>query len=232
MSSIKINDYLINVFSNKNEFIRYLYEKKTILIAMNAEKILQNDPILKNIINQHTGYADGIGAVWALKQKGKHHAIKIPGSEFWLDIISAYHTTKTFYFIGSSNDVIQKVTDKLSQEFPNIQILGYRNGFFKNDEDFKLTCEQISLLKPDIIFVAQGSPRQEFTMHQLFQLHPALYMGLGGSFDIYAGLKKRAPNFFLKYNLEWFYRLLKEPTRIKRQLILIKFFILLKLNKL
>ena len=69
-----------------------------------------------------------------------------------------------------------------------------------------------------------GSPKQEFLMQKFLNEYPALYMGLGGSFDVYSGLKKRAPRFFIKFGLEWFYRLLKEPSRIFRQLDLIKFF--------
>jgi len=92
--------------------------------------------------------------------------------------------------------------------------------------------ETLVTLKPDVIFVAQGSPRQEFLMDELIKIHPALYMGLGGSFDIYGGDKKRAPKLFLDFHLEWLYRLLKEPTRVGRQIIYIKFMILLKVGKL
>ena len=69
-------------------------------------------------------------------------------------------------------------------------------------------------------------------MDKMYNCYPALYMGLGGSFDIYSGLKQRAPEFYLKNNLEWFYRLIKEPTRFTRQVSLLKFLILLLLNKI
>lgn len=226
----KVNDYIINAFVSKNEFLDYIKNKKKILVAINAEKILKNDNKLKMIVNENIGYPDGIGAVMALKQKGLN-AIKIPGSEFWLDIINEYKEEKTFYFIGSTQSVIENTIKKLKEEFPNINILGYRNGFINKDEkeNLKVTLKQ---LKPDIVFVAQGSPRQEFLMDELINEHPALYMGLGGSFDIYGGNKKRAPKFFLYFQLEWLYRLLKEPTRISRQLNLIKFILLLKFTKL
>ena len=69
-------------------------------------------------------------------------------------------------------------------------------------------------------------------MDKMYNSYPALYMGLGGSFDIYSGLKQRAPEFYLRNNLEWFYRLIKEPTRFTRQASLFKFLILLSLNKI
>ena len=83
-----------------------------------------------------------------------------------------------------------------------------------------------------MVFVAQGFPRQEILMDELIKEHPALYMGLGGSFDVYTGTKKRAPKIFLKLNLEWLYRLLREPVRAKRQLSILKFLRLYIMNKL
>jgi UDP-N-acetyl-D-mannosaminouronate:lipid I N-acetyl-D-mannosaminouronosyltransferase len=225
-----INNNKIYTFKSKDDFLNQIKDEKKILIAMNAEKILKEDEKLKKIINDNIGYPDGVGAVMALKQKGVN-AIKIPGSEFWLDIINRYENEKSFYLIGSTQQVINNTIKKLKKEYPNINILGYRDGFLKEKE--KETLKQTLLeLKPDIIFVAQGTPRQEFLMDELIKSHPALYMGLGGSFDIYGGTKKRAPKIFLKLHLEWLYRLLKEPTRFSRQLILIKFLFLLKMNKL
>lgn len=232
MNDILINSYRVNCFSSKSVFLDYISTRKNILVAINAEKLLKDDPKLKNIVNSHIGYADGIGAVLALKKKGFSEAVKIPGSEFWLDIIREFHEQKSFYFIGSSQEVINLTTKKLKEEFPNIDIRGFRDGFFKNDLDFNNTLSDIMEKKPDVIFVAQGSPRQEFTMDRMYNSYPALYMGLGGSFDIYSGLKQRAPEFYLRNNLEWFYRLIKEPTRFSRQISLLKFLILLSVNKI
>ena len=197
---------------------------------MNAEKILKKDERLREIINNNIGYPDGVGAVMALKEKGID-AVKIPGSEFWLDIIARYKDEKSFYLIGSTQEVIENTVKKLKQEYPNINILGYRDGFINTESKEELK-RILPKLKPDVVYVAQGTPRQEFLMNELIELHPALYMGLGGSFDIYGGDKKRAPKLFLDFHLEWLYRLLKEPTRFGRQLVLIRFLFLLKLKKL
>ena len=221
-----INKVKIHSFKSKSHFLDEIVDIKKILIAINAEKIIKEDKKLRDIINNNIGYPDGIGAVIALKERGVE-SIKIPGSEFWLDIIKKYHNTKTFYLIGSSSLVIENTVKKLKQEYPNIKILGYRDGFMNRDEKEVLKAS-LKRLKPDIVYVAQGSPMQEFLMDELIKVHPALYMGLGGSFDIYAGYKKRAPKIFLNLNLEWLYRLLKEPTRIGRQIKLIKFVFFLK----
>jgi len=225
MKNEVINKYKINAFISKQDFLREIVNEKKILVAMNAEKITKNSKELREIVNKNIGYPDGIGAVIALKHKGLE-SIKIAGSEFWLDIVASFSSIKRFYLIGSTSNVIESTVQRLKKDFPDIDIVGYRDGFFK-DGDKEILIQELQDKKPDIIFIAQGSPRQEFLMNELIKEYPALYMGLGGSFDIYGGDKRRAPLLFLRWNLEWFYRLLKEPTRFKRQVALIKFMFLL-----
>ena len=85
--------------------------------------------------------------------------------------------------------------------------------------------------QPDVIFVAMGSPKQELLMERIQSQHEAVFQGLGGSFDVYTGNVKRAPKWWVKNNLEWTYRLLKQPSRIKRQIHLVRFFVNLHLNR-
>ncbi|MGA9046993.1 WecB/TagA/CpsF family glycosyltransferase [Sulfuricurvum sp.] len=230
MNNSIVNHYKIHAFDDRVEFLDRIRDKRKILVAMNAEKILKNDERLREIVNHNIGYPDGIGAVMALRKKGLD-SVKIPGAEFWLDIIGRFQNEKSFYLIGSTEDVIENTVAKLRVQFPDINIIGYRNGFI--DETDKAALKQtLTETKPDVVFVAQGSPRQEFLMDELFRVYPALYMGLGGSFDIYGGYKKRAPKLFLDLHLEWLYRLLKEPTRVGRQMVLVKFLFLLIGGKL
>jgi len=217
-------------FSDKNEMLEYISDKKNILIAMNAEKVMKNDPRLKKIINENIGYSDGFGAVLALKKKGLD-AVKIAGAEFWLEIINKFYKERSFYLMGATQDVIEKTILKLKVEYPNINIVGYRDGFL-DDVAKEYLMQELKDKKPDIVFVAQGSPRQEFLMDDLMKEHSALYMGLGGSYDVYTGLKKRAPKIFINLNLEWLYRLIKEPTRFGRQIALVKFMYLLLRKKI
>jgi len=220
----------VYAFADREKLLENLEHEKKILIAVNTEKIINKNLKLKQIINQNIGYPDGVGAVMALKQKG-FDAIKIPGAELWLDIIKKFHKKRTFYLLGSTEEVINNTVNKLKQEYPHINIIGYRNGFLKEGDKEKL-IEELKNKKPDIIFIAQGSPKQEILMDELIKEYSALYMGLGGSFDVYTGFKKRAPKLFLDLNLEWLYRLLKEPTRFSRQLAIIKFLYLFILKKL
>ncbi len=229
MKQVKVNNIKIYPFTTKKELIEYVILKNKILVAVNAEKILNKDKKLQDIINNNIGYSDGIGAVMALKKKG-FNAIKIPGVELWYDIIKRYNTEKSFYFIGASQEVIELTVTKLKKEFPKINIKNYRNGYLKNT-DIEILKIDLKEKKPDIVFVAMGTPKQEFLMHKLIKIHPALYQGLGGSFDVYCGNLKRAPKIFIKFKLEFLYRLLLEPKRVFRQLKLVRFLINLFLGK-
>lgn len=225
-----INGIQIYAPQNREELIEHAFHTKAILIAMNAEKILKAPKELIELTNQNIGYPDGVGAVWALKKRGVH-AIKIPGCELWLDIIRTYHETKSFYFVGGTQETIEKVVQGLRQEYPDIAISGFRNGFLSLEERTHL-IEDVHNKKPDIVFVAMGSPKQELLMAEMQKRHAAVYQGLGGSFDVYTGNVDRAPDWWVRNNLEWAYRLIKQPTRIKRQVGLLKFFMLLNLNRL
>ena len=213
------------------DLIDFAVNHKKTLIAVNAEKILHATAMTKNFINNNIGYPDGIGAVWALNKKGFKNAIKIPGCELWLDIISHTYKNKTFYLVGGKQNVIEETVKKLKKDFKGINILNYRNGYIKNEFEKTDLINDIINLKPDIVFVAMGSPKQEILMEEIQKRYKATYQGLGGSFDIYTGYLKRAPQFWVKYNLEWAYRLITQPSRIKRQIFLLQFLLLLKLNK-
>lgn len=217
--------------ASRKQLIDYAFEQRSILVAVNAEKILHATDESRSIINRNIGYPDGIGAVWALKKKGCSQVVKIPGCELWLDIIKDYHQTKSFYLLGGTDDVIQETVNRLRKEFSGITILNHRNGYL-SDEERKNVLIDIAEKKPDVIFVAMGSPKQELLMEEMHRSHPAVYQGLGGSFDVYTGKVKRAPQWWVKNNLEWAYRLVKQPSRIKRQIHLVRFFILLQLNRL
>ncbi len=217
--------------ASREELMNYAFEKRSILVAVNAEKILHATDESRSIINRNIGYPDGIGAVWALKKKGCTQAVKIPGCELWLDIVKEYHTTKSFYLLGGTDEVIGETVDRLKNEFPGINILSHRNGYLSDEERRNLILD-IAEKKPDIIFVAMGSPKQELLMEEMYRHHPAVYQGLGGSFDVYTNKVKRAPKWWVENNLEWAYRLVNQPSRIKRQIHLVRFFVLLQFNRL
>ncbi len=231
MKRIKLNRVEAFPFTSADDLMEYVDKHKGILVAVNAEKILHSTPETESIINGNIGYCDGVGAVKAMHQKGFKEVKKIAGCELWLKIIAKYYTTKSFYLVGGKQEVIDETVTKLQKEFECINIVGYRNGYIKTDEERTSLISSIARLKPDVVFVAMGSPKQELLMGDMLRVHPAIYQGLGGSFDVYTGHVQRAPKWWVDHNIEFAYRLFKEPSRIKRQIHLVKFFWWLLIGK-
>ncbi len=233
MISQLLNGVKTYVPKSRKELMEYVLEHKSILVAVNAEKIYHATDQTRAIINRNVGYADGVGAVWALKRKGHKNVAKIPGCELWLNLIESYHHSKTFYLVGGKEEIIQKAVSRLKVEYPNIKIIGHRNGYLTNENERKELILDISQKKPDIVFVAMGSPKQELLMEELHQKHPAVYQGLGGSFDVYTGNVKRAPVWWINNNLEGIYRTLNEPKkRVMGDIRVMPYFVKLVFNRL
>ena len=121
------------------------------------------------------------------------------------------------YFYGAKEEVVMKAIANIKSDIPEIQVAGYTNGYY-NDED--ILIERIAQSGARIVFVALGSPTQELWIkHNLDKLSDVLvFQGVGGSFDVFSGTVKRAPAFFRKFGIEWLYRLLNDPKRLRRQL--------------
>ncbi len=218
MQQILLGGVEVYPFTSAEELISYVSGHPAILVAINAEKILHATDELKAIYNRNLGYSDGAGAVLALKKKGHQNACKIAGCELWLKIIERYSREKSFYLVGGKPEVIKETIQKLRADFPRINIVGYRDGYLKGNDDEVLIAD-IAEKKPDVVFVAMGSPKQELLMERMQRVHPeAIYQGLGGSFDVYTGRVERAPEWWIRHNLEFAYRLIKQPSRIKRQI--------------
>mgnify|MGYP003658877579 CR=1 FL=1 len=233
MKSEKISGVQVYIPVSRKALMEFAFANKKILVAVNGEKIHHANDQTKAIINRNVGYSDGIGAVWALHKKGHEEAIKIPGCELWLNIIAEYQNCKTFYLVGGNEEVIQLTVSKLKIEFPQIHIIGFRNGYLTKHDDEENLIKDIENKKPDVVFVAMGSPKQELLMERMYIKHPAVYQGLGGSFDLYIGNTQRAPKWWLRNNMEGIYRTLKEPRkRIMRDIKLLPYFYNLVFNKL
>lgn len=220
-------------FRSFDELIQQADGSNRILIAINAEKIIHATDSMRSLINQNIGYSDGAGAVKALQRYGMADATKLPGCELWLKVIEHYVPLhKSFYLVGAKQEVIETVVAKLQKEYPGIRIVGYRNGYLKDANDQAALADDIAAKRPDVVFVAMGSPKQEYLMESLRQRHAAWYQGLGGSFNVYAGYVKRAPQWWVNHNMEYAYRLMKEPSRIKRQMHLVKFYFQLRTGRI
>ena len=205
-------------FGSFDEIIDFVSERKGILVAINAEKILHATDQTRGIINRKHGC------------KG---AVKIPGCELWLKMVERMHREgKSFYLVGSKQEVIEETVAKLRQQFDGLRLAGYRNGYLKTPEEKEQLLADIAATKPDVVFVAMGSPKQELLMEEMQARHAAIYQGLGGSFDVYTGHVERAPKWWLDHNLEFAYRLLRQPSRISRQIHLVRFMFLVWLGRI
>lgn len=226
-----LNGVMTYAPESREELIQYAFDNQKVMVAVNAEKILHATDESRALINRNLGYPDGIGAVWALQKKGIKNVVKIPGCELWLNVVNTYYKTKSFYLVGGKQTIIELTVAQLKSEFKGINICNFRNGYIKTENEELALIEDIKMYNPDVVFVAMGSPKQENLMERIQKSHHAVYQGLGGSFDVYTGSVKRAPKWWVKNNMEWAYRLLSQPSRIKRQIYLLRFFVNLHLNR-
>ena len=220
---VELNGMKVFPFSSPKELLGYVDSHKGILVAVNAEKVTKATDDTRAIVNNNIGYADGAGVVVAMHKLGHSDAVRIAGCDLWLDIIRESYQDKTFYLVGGKQEVIDETIKKLKADYKGIKIVGYRNGYIKTEEERDALIQDIAYKKPDVVYVAMGSPKQEFLMADMMKVHPAIYQGLGGSFDVYTGRVKRAPLWWQKHNLEFLYRFLKQPQRYRREYYRLKF---------
>ena len=228
---VELNGMKVFPFTSSKELLSYVDSHKGILVAFNAEKVTKATDETRAIVNNNIGYADGAGVVVAMHKLGKSDAVRIAGADLWLDIVRESYKEKTFYLIGGKQEVIDETIAKLKKEFVGIKILGYRNGYIQTDDERNVLISEIETKKPDVVYVAMGSPKQEFLMADMMKVHPAIYQGLGGSFDVYTGRVKRAPLWWQDHNLEFLYRFLKQPQRYRREYYRLKFLAWMLLGK-
>ncbi|MBR5436949.1 MAG: WecB/TagA/CpsF family glycosyltransferase [Muribaculaceae bacterium] len=223
MTPVSLNGLNVYPFTSVDEILEYVDRNPSLLVAINAEKVVNADDLTREIVNGGIGYCDGAGAVKAVKRKGAKDAIRIPGCELWLHIIERYQKEKTFYVVGAKKEVNDEVVAKLRTDFPDIRIVGHRDGYIRTDEERQALIDDVAEKRPDVVFVAMGSPKQELLMGDMRRRHEAIYQGLGGSFDVYTGRIQRAPKWWREHNLEFAYRFLKQPSRFRRELKRLKF---------
>ena len=192
---------------------------KMFIVTANPETFMLSvkDDELNNMLEDNNTILvpDGIGVVKAGRSIGYNINERITGIDISYKLLEyGNDLKKSIYLFGSKQEVLDMMVDVLKKDYPNLKVVGMRNGYGKDkDSEF----EEIVKLKPDIILVALGIPAQEKLIYKhLNKFKKGIFMGVGGSFDVISGSKKRAPKFFIKYNLEWLYRIVKEPSRLKR----------------
>jgi len=196
--------------------------KKSFIVAINPEKIMkaQKDEELKKLLNRADyQIPDGIGVIIASKLKGGRVRNRVTGIDMMLKLCqTAAEKGKRIFLYGGKPGVADAAKCELEKQFPGIQIVGTLHGYEKDEQ---VVIETINKHQPEIIFVALGSPAQEYwIVNHMNKVSPYVFQGVGGSYDVISGNLKRAPKAFQSLGLEWLYRLMKEPWRWRRQMIL------------
>lgn len=206
---------------------RIKQHQSTLVVTANPEMVMaaNENPLFMKILQKDADFitADGIGIVQAAKMLRTPLPERVTGYDLftWLLKLADQRHLRV-YLIGARPVVLHAVQAKIAKELPDLQLVGAEDGYFH--EDLDLVARRIQHTKPDLVFAALGSPRQEQLLALLRRAAtPALMMGVGGSFDVFSGKVKRAPAAFQATHLEWFYRLLKQPKRFKRILVLPRF---------
>jgi len=194
-------------------------------VVVNAGKIvaMQSDVQLRQSVNESDLInADGQAVVWASKMLGKPLKERVAGIDLMVNLVElAYKKNYKVFFFGAKEDVVKTVVDKYTSQYSSDIIAGYRNGYFKKEEEQDIARE-IADSGANILFVAISSPTKENFLYENKELLKKVnfVMGVGGSFDVVSGKVKRAPVWMQNHGLEWFYRFAQEPKRMwKRYLV-------------
>ncbi|MGE5421350.1 MAG: WecB/TagA/CpsF family glycosyltransferase [Chloroflexota bacterium] len=204
--AIKANEHITHVVINAGK-----------VVSMMKDKELFNSVLACDIIN-----ADGQSIVWAARFLGKRLPGRVAGVDLMQELIklAAQRGYKCF-FLGATEEVVRKVVERYTHEYGAGIIAGYRNGYFTPEEEPHI-AQQIADSGAHMLFVAITSPKKEKFLHEYEEVLGKVNftMGVGGTFDILAGLTKRAPKWMQKMGMEWFVRLAQEPGRMwKRYLV-------------
>lgn len=202
-------DYIHNCIANK---------RHTQIGVVNAAKIVnmkRNPELGRDVMTSDIIFADGMSVVWASRWLGKPLPERVTGIDLMMQLLKrANDKHYRIFCLGATEEVSQEVERRIKQDFPKVCFAGRRNGYF-DASDEQAVAEEIKNARADILFVAMTSPKKEnFLAKWSKYMDVTVCHGVGGSFDVYAGKVKRAPEAWQKLGLEWFYRLKQEPFRL------------------
>lgn len=209
---VELLGYKIDTFDFESA-VEYAKNISGMIVTINPE--MMSNPDMINIVNSaEMVIPDGIGVEIGLKIFG-HNVKRIPGIQFAHRMIEeTAKTNQSVALIGAKPDVVEKCAKNLEQEIKDLNIIYVQNGYF-NDDDRVLA--ELKQSNPRLVLCALGSPKQELFIQEAKKILPnALFIGVGGSFDVWSGTVERAPEIWQKLGLEWLYRTVKEPQRFKR----------------
>ena len=197
--------------------------KPTQHVVINALKVnlMNEDDKLREIVNECPLInADGASIVWAAKKLDVPLKERVAGIDLFLRLVrEASEKGYKIYLFGAKEEVVQKVRNIFEEQYPLLNIVGVRNGYFEEKDEPQIVADMASS-GADMMFVAFSSPKKEFWVNKyLHQLNIPFVMGVGGSFDVVAGVTTRAPKWMQDHGLEWFYRFIQEPKRMFKRYI-------------
>ena len=219
----KVLDYNVDLFSFEDalKYTKYLLEAEynAHVVTINPEMIefaLKNEDFSSILNKAELVIPDGMGIKIAMGING-YNQQRIPGVEYAKEVLKICEQSNIpVAMIGSTKQVIEKAVENLKNEMPNLNITYFRDGFFQQEEEAQI-IQDIKNSGARFILVALGSPKQEFFIDNARNIiKNAVMVGVGGSFDVWSGITKRAPIIFRKLGLEWLYRVLNDPKRISR----------------
>jgi N-acetylglucosaminyldiphosphoundecaprenol N-acetyl-beta-D-mannosaminyltransferase len=186
--------------------------------VVNAAKVvnMQRDPELqKAVLGSDIIFADGMSIVWASRILGHSLPTRVTGIDLMFEMLALANKNRyRVYLLGARQSIIETVAQKIEADYPDAIIAGFRNGYFDTDEEQSI-ADHIRRSRADMLFVAITSPKKEkFLARWEEDMRVPVSHGVGGSFDVYAGLVRRAPALWQKLGLEWLYRTAQEPARL------------------
>ena len=206
-----------------------------VIYTPNPEIVMgaKDDDRLRNLINNGDMItADGIGLIYASRIKKKPLKERVTGYHLSIKLLEiANENNYSIYLLGGKDGIAKMAAENIKKDYPNVKIAGYHHGYFKgshrgneNHEEEMEIINDINNSNPDIIFLGLGFPNQENWINaNKDKIKGKVIIGNGGVIDILSGTIKDTPEFFRKIGFEWLYRLIKNPSRIKRQLVIPKF---------
>ena len=194
------------------------------IFAPNVEFIMraQKDEEFFNILKQSSlSTPDSIGVIIGAKLQKKSFPERIPGQAYFRKIIELSNEKGySIYLLGGEPEIVKKAKENLLKLYPNVNIVGFHDGYFDENEE-KEVIKEINQLQPNVLFVALGAPKQEkWIAKHRHELKVDVAAGQGGTYDYEAGKIKRAPKWVQKIGIEWLWRLVRQPKRIVRQSVL------------
>lgn len=212
----------INIIEVINICEGYISKRNSLLLAVvNVAKIVNSHKDLhlrKSLDEADIILADGLPIVWLSKLIGKPLPERVTGIDIMFRLLElASKKNYNVFFLGTTKEIIEKVVQVVHTKYPGVRIAGYRNGYFEEPEEQEV-AKQIRNSFADILFVAMSSPKKENFLRKWWSfINVPICHGVGGSFDVLAGVTQRAPLWMQKCSLEWFYRLVQEPKRMWRR---------------